>query len=298
MKPAAFDYHRARTVPEALALIARFGAEAKVLAGGQSLAPMLNLRLARPAQIVDLNDLVELDSVMRRDGRLVIGAMTRHHRVATDAAVAAACPLLAAAAATIGHDAIRRRGTLGGSLAHADPAAQLPLVAAALDAAIRVESERGERVVRARDFFTASLVTVLEPDEMITSASFPVAGPRSGWGYEMVAKRHGDFAVVSVATVLALGPDGRVASLALALGGIAPTPLVLDDVVAGHVGERPDGDWAARVGATVAAAITPDDDPRIPALYRKDLASTLVARALAAAVARALGTGDGVIDHV
>lgn len=298
MKPAAFDYHRAQSVPEALALIARFGAEAKVLAGGQSLAPMLNLRLARPAQIVDLNDLVELDSVMRRDGRLVIGAMTRHHRVATDGQVVAACPLLAAAAATIGHDAIRRRGTLGGSLAHADPAAQLPLVAVALDAEIRVESERGGRIVRAREFFTASLVTVLEPDEMITSVSFPIAGPRSGWAYEMVAKRHGDFAVVSVVALVSLDADGRVATLSLTLGGIAATPSVLDDVAAVHVGELPDDAWRVRVGVAVAAAIAPDDDPRIPALYRKELASTLVARALGAAVTRAGGPRDGVNDHV
>jgi carbon-monoxide dehydrogenase medium subunit len=298
LKPAAFDYHRAQSLPEALALIARFGAEAKVLAGGQSLTPMLNLRLARPAQIVDLNDLVELDSVMRRGDRLVIGALTRHHRVATDRAVIAACPLLAAAAATIGHDAIRRRGTLGGSLAHADPAAQLPLVAVALDAEIHVASERGERVVRARDFFTASLVTVLEPDEMITAVHFPIDGPRSGWAYEMVAKRHGDFAVVSVVARVDLDADGRVATLGLTLGGIAPTPSVLDDAAAVHVGWLPDDTWAVRVGTSVAAAIAPDDDPRIPALYRKELAATLVARALGAAVTRAAAPRDGEDDHV
>lgn len=287
MKPAAFDYHRAGSLPEALALIARFGADAKVLAGGQSLVPMLNLRLARPAEIVDLNDLVELDSVMLRDGRLTIGAMTRHHRVATDPTVRSACPLLAAVAATIGHDAIRRRGTLGGSLAHADPAAQFPLVAVALDAEIHVESERGRRVVSARDFFTASLVTVLEPDELITAVSFPIGGPRSGWGFEMIAKRHGDFAIVAAVTTVTLDPNGRVERLALALGGVAPTPSRLDAAVAGLLGERPDGDWPDRVGAAAAAAITPDDDPRIPAVYRKELTATLVARAVGTAATRA-----------
>lgn len=285
MKPAAFDYHRVQSVPEALDLIARLGPEAKVLAGGQSLAPMLNLRLARPAHVVDLNDLVELDSVLWSDGGLRIGAMTRHHRLATDREVAAACPLLAAAAATIGHDAIRRRGTLGGSLAHADPAAQLPLVAVALAAEIRVESTRGGRRIPARAFFTASLVTVLEADELVTGVTFPVLGLRTGWGFEMIAKRHGDFAVVSVATTVTLRSDGAVEAVRLALGGVAPTPLVLDAVA--DLGRRPDDDWAVRLGAAAAAAITPDDDPRVPALYRKELAAALVTRAVAAAALRA-----------
>ncbi|MFG1302991.1 FAD binding domain-containing protein [Xanthobacter autotrophicus] len=289
MKPAAFDYHRAQTIPDALKLIARFGGEAKVLAGGQSLGPMLNLRVARPAHVIDLNDLVELDSVRRAGDRLVVGALTRHHRVATDPEIAAACPILSAAAATIGHYAIRQRGTLGGSLCHADPAAQMPLVATLLDAEIRVESAAGRRSLRARDFFKASLVTTLAPDEMVTTVAFPVAGPRSGWGFELFSRRHGDFALVSVATTLALAPDGTVAELRLALGGIAPTSLALDATLAGHLGARPDAAWRALVAAEAAAAVAPDDDPLVPALYRKELAASLATRALSAALARAGG---------
>lgn len=289
MKPAAFDYHRAQTIPDALELIARFGGEAKVLAGGQSLGPMLNLRLARPAHLIDLNDLVELDSVRRAGDLLVVGALTRHHRVATDPEIAAVCPILSAAAATIGHYAIRQRGTLGGSLCHADPAAQMPLIATLLDAEIRVESAAGRRSLRARDFFEASLVTALAPGEMVISVAFPAAGRRSGWGFELFSRRHGDFALVSVATTLALAPDGTVAELRLALGGVAPTPLALDAMLAGHLGARPDAAWPALVAADVAAVVAPDDDPRIPALYRKELAASLATRALSAALGRAGG---------
>ncbi len=200
MKPAPFNYHRPQTVSDALDLLGRFGDEAKLLAGGQSLGPMLNLRVARPANLIDINDLIELDFVRTKADRLEIGCMTRHHRLASDAEASRVCPILSAAAKTIGHYAIRQRGTLGGSLAHADPAAQLPLIATLLDAALRVDSRSGSRVIKARDFFVSSLVTALAPDEMITSVSFPVLASSRGWGLEMFSQRRGDFAVVSVAT--------------------------------------------------------------------------------------------------
>lgn len=289
MKPAPFDYHRPQSVPDALSVLSRFGAEAKLLAGGQSLGPMLNLRLARPAHLVDINDLIELDHVRIVDGGIEIGGLTRHHRLATDPQVAAACPVLSAAAASIGHYAIRQRGTIGGSLSHADPAAQLPLIAMLLDAEIRIESRSGRRAVRARDFFVSSLVTALRADEMITAVRFPLAAPSSGWGLEIFSQRHGDFAIVSVATALRLAADGRVEALTLALGGIAVTPVRFDDVTARFAGQLPQADWCAELGAAVSEAIAPEDDVRIPAHYRKDLAKTLIARALASAVARARG---------
>jgi carbon-monoxide dehydrogenase medium subunit len=289
VKPAPFDYHRPQSVPDALSALSRLGGEAKLLAGGQSLGPMLNLRLARPAHLVDINDLLELDYVRPVGATVEIGGLTRHHRLATDPQVAAACPILAAAAATIGHYAIRQRGTIGGSLSHADPAAQLPLIAMLLDADIRIESRSGRRAVRARDFFVSSLVTALRADEMITAVRFPVAAPSSGWGLEIFSQRHGDFAIVSVATVLRLSAAGRIETLALALGGVAVTPVGCEEIAARFLNCVPDADWCAEVGAAVADAITPEDDVRIPAHYRKDLAKTLTARALASAVARARG---------
>ena len=206
------------------------------MAGGQSLGPMLNLRVARPAHLIDVNDLLELDFVRAKAGTLEIGCMTRHHRLASDAEVSRVCPILSAAAATIGHYAIRQRGTLGGSLAHADPAAQLPLIATLLDAALRVESRSGSRIIKARDFFVSSLVTALAPDEIITSVSFPMLAASRGWGLEMFSQRRGDFAIVSVATTLALSSDGRVEALALALGGVSVAPVSMDEAVRPFLG--------------------------------------------------------------
>lgn len=287
MKPAPFDYHRPQTVPDALGMLSRFGSEAKLLAGGQSLGPMLNLRLARPSHLIDINDLLELDFVRCAPGAIEIGGLTRHHRLATDPQVAKSCPLLAAAAASIGHYAIRQRGTIGGSLSHADPAAQLPLIATLLNAKIRIESRSGNRIVDARDFFVSSLVTALRPDEMITAVSFPVLAPSCGWGFEIFSQRHGDFAIVSVGTTLLLSDDGIVESFALALGGIAVAPLALDEVAARFAGRKPDAGWRAEVGAAVARAISPEDDKRLPAQYRKELAKVLSVRALAMATERA-----------
>jgi carbon-monoxide dehydrogenase medium subunit len=289
LKPAPFAYHRPQTVPDALELLGRLGDEAKLLAGGQSLGPMLNLRVARPAQLIDINDLMELDFVRAKAGRLEIGGMTRHHRVASDPEVSRACPILSAAAATIGHYAIRQRGTLGGSLAHADPAAQLPLIATLLDADFRVESRSGSRVIKARDFFVSSLATALAPEEMITSVRFPILAASCGWGLELFSQRRGDFAIVAVAATLALSSDGRVEALALALGGVSVTPVSMDEAVRPFLGGRPDTAWRANVAAAVTKQAEPEDDPRIPAQYRKDLVKTLTARALAAATERAQG---------
>ncbi len=287
MKPAPFDYHRPQTVPDVLKILGRFGGDAKLLAGGQSLGPMLNLRIARPRHLIDINDLLDLDYVRALPGAIEIGGLTRHHRVATDAQIAAACPILSAAAATIGHYAIRQRGTLGGSLCHADPAAQLPLIATLLNATLRIASRAGERLVAARDFFVSSLVTAVRPDEMVTGVIFPALAPSSGWGLEMFSRRHGDFAIVSVGTTLSLSDDGKVGTFALAIGGIAVAPASFDELTTRFVGRTPDAAWRAEVGDAVAGAVSPEDDQRLPAQYRKDLAKTLTMRALAQGTERA-----------
>jgi len=286
VKPAPFAYHRPQTVADVFALLDQFGDGAKLIAGGQSLGPMLNMRLARPDHLIDLNDLLELDFVRALPGAIEIGSLTRHHRVATDKQVAAACPLLAAAAATIGHYAIRQRGTLGGSLSHADPAAQFPLITTLLDAEIHIASRTGTRMVKARKFFISSLITALEPGEMITSVRFPAFAPSQGWGLEIFTQRHGDFAIVSVATTLLRSEAGTVQTLSLALGGVSVAPVCLDELLVPFYGRVPDAAWRAEIGAAVAQAITPEDDKRIPAAYRKELAETLTMRALTAAVAR------------
>jgi carbon-monoxide dehydrogenase medium subunit len=292
VKPALFAYHRPQTVAAALALLAEFD-DAKLLAGGQSLGPMLNLRVARPAHVIDLNDLLELDFVRRQPGLLEIGSLTRHHRLATDAEVAAACPILAAAAASIGHYAIRQRGTLGGSLAHADPAAQLPLIATLLNAEIAVAGRTGTRMVRAREFFVSSLVTSVQPEEMIIAVRFPAFPPSQGWGLEIFSQRHGDFAIVSVAATVTCAPTGKVAELDVALGGIGATPLSLHERLAPFRGRVPDADWSAELGSVAASAVALEDDARIPAAYRRELAMTLTQRALMAAVERGKERNNG-----
>ncbi|MEH2472959.1 carbon-monoxide dehydrogenase medium subunit [Nitrobacteraceae bacterium AZCC 2161] len=289
MKPAAFAYHRPQTVSDALGLLAALGDDVKLLAGGQSLGPMMNLRVARPSHLIDINDLSELDSVTVHHDRIEIGSLVRHHRLATDPQIAAACPILSAAATSIGHYAIRQRGTIGGSLAHADPAAQLPLIAILLDAGIRIGSRQGSRTVDAQSFFVSSLVTELAEDEMITAIEFPLVAGRSGWGVEIFSQRQGDFAIVSVAATVGLSATGLVESLRVAVGGAGVVPIRLREIAQPAAGRSADRGWCEEVGNAAAAAVTADDDARVPAAYRRELAATLTARVLAAALQRAEG---------
>lgn len=286
MKPASFDYHRPQTVEAALGLLARFGESAKPIAGGQSLGPMLNMRLARPGHLIDLNDLVELDYIRASAKALEIGAMTRHHRIATAPEVARAHPLLAAAAATIGHYPIRQRGTLGGSLVHADPAAQLSLIAVLANATIVVNGIAGSREVAARDFFRSVMTVDLRQGEMVTAIRFPPLAGNVGWGFQLFSRRHGDFCIVSVATILTHSADGSVTKLDIAVGGVNPVPLCIDLSGAPIKGEAPTSSWVTDTAALVAKAITPDDSAQIPADFRKELTAKLVQQALEQALSR------------
>jgi aerobic carbon-monoxide dehydrogenase medium subunit len=280
VKPAAFDYHRPASLHEALELLARLGAEAKPIAGGQSLVPMMNMRLASPAHLVDLNDLSELAQLRVRGDRLEVGALARHRTLAESPLVARHCPLLAQAARTIGHGAIRERGTVGGSLAHADPAAQHTLVAVTLGARVTLARQGGQRVVDAGDFLLSAMTTALEPDEMVLSVSYPLAAVGEAAAWRMFNQRHGDYAIVAVAATLALD-QGRVGSLRLGVGGATPVPQRLDAVAQAFRGRVPSVDWIAEVARAARDAVGPEDHPRVPALYRKELIETLVARALA-----------------
>jgi carbon-monoxide dehydrogenase medium subunit len=287
MKPAVFAYFRPTSLEEVLTQLAQSD-NAKVIAGGQSLGPMMNMRLAAPAALVDLNDLTELAYVRDVGDMLEIGALTRHFQVEQSALVRDLCPLLAQAARTIGHYAIRERGTLGGSLAHADPAAQLGLIAVTLGAQINIVSVRGERTVAAADFFVTVMATALEPDEVIRSVRFPKIAANEGTAFRLFNRRHGDFAIVAVAATVALR-EGRVVRLRIGLGGNSPVPLAYDALASAFVGRIPDAAWIAELARAVRDAIEPEEDARIPATYRRELTETLVRRAVLRALERAQG---------
>ena len=288
MKPSPFEYHRPESVAEVFDCLSRLDGEVKLLAGGQSLVPMLNFRLARPDHLIDLNGLAELDYLRMTDAAMEIGALVRHHRLATDPQIAAALPLLAHGAASIGHYAIRQRGTLGGSLAHADPAAQLPLLAILLDADILCRSSAGQREVPAAKFFPSIMTTALEPGEVIIGVRFPRMPPALGWGFEVFSQRHGDFAIIAVGALLALDGDGRISKLRLAAGGIGATPVRFDEATTSLVGRKPDETWLSSLADAVCAACE-IEETRIPAIFRRELVHALTQRAMAAALQRARG---------
>ena len=279
MKPAAFTYHRPASLDEALALLGQLGPQARLLGGGQSLGPMLNLRLARPEHVIDLNDLTEFAYVRESGDAVEVGGLTRHYQLAESAYLRQHCPLLTQAAKTIGHYAIRQRGTLGGSLANADPVAQLALVAVALDARITLARQSGRREIAARDFFQAAMTTAIEPQELLLSVRFPKFKTGEVSAYRMFNRRHGDFAVVAVAVTLAVA-DGQVQRLRLALSGIASVPQRVDAVTCQFEGCRPSAQWAMDVAAAVAQAVQPEEDERVPADYSRELAHSLSLSAL------------------
>lgn len=264
MKPAPFAYHRPESLADALRLLSALE-EAKLIAGGQSLVPMMNMRLVSPAQLIDLNGIAGLDAIQETSGFLEVGAMVRHHTLAASELFRASCPLLAEAASTIGHYAIRTRGTLGGSLAHADPAAQLPLVAATLGAEIVVHGRHGERRVAAKDFFVSLMSTALAPDEIIVAARFPKAAPGERHAWQHFSRRAGDFAIVAVAAAC----DGK--RLRIGVGGAEDKPRVFEGL------SIADPDCVAK---TVRDAVYPPENLRVPAVYRKELVEALTRRAV------------------
>jgi carbon-monoxide dehydrogenase medium subunit len=286
VKPAPFEYHAPETVADAVGVLAEHGEDAKPLAGGQSLVPMLALRLARFEHLVDLNRVAELGGVARDDGALVVGAMTRQAALERDDEVRTV-PLLRQAAPLIGHFQIRSRGTVGGSVAHADPAGELPAVALALDADVEVAARSGARVVPAREFFAGTWTTVLEPDELLTAVRFPVWEGRCGFAVDEVARRHGDFALAGAACAAALQRDGTIERAAIALFGMGSTPLRAPAAEAGLVGRAGSPDELAEVGHLAVAGLEPPGDVHASSRYRRAVGAHVVARALSAAVREA-----------
>jgi CO/xanthine dehydrogenase FAD-binding subunit len=282
LKPPPFAYRRVDSIEAAVALLADESNDAKVLAGGQSLVPMLNLRLANPGMLVDVGGL-SLRSVEMVDGHVQLGALVTHRTLETDPTVAAELPLFALVAPQIGHVAIRNRGTVGGSLAHADPAAELAMAALALDASIVAQSSRGTRTIPIGEFLDGPFMTTLAPDEMVIRVDVPRHGDRSV-GFNEVAIRAGDFAVVAAATVARRAPDGTLSDVRIALGGVSATAIRAPEAEAVLEGVQPDADRLRHAASLAAEAADPSSDVHGTAEYRRSLIVPVVERAFASAM--------------
>jgi CO/xanthine dehydrogenase FAD-binding subunit len=284
-----FTYLVPHTLDEAISLLAQYAPEGKPLAGGQSLIPMMNFRLAQPRYLIDLNRVNELGYVREIDGMLAIGAMTRQFEAERSEVVSRLVPILSEALHWTGHATIRHRGTVGGSLAHADPAAELPATALALRAELVAQGPAGRRVIPAEEFFLGPLSTALGPDELLVEARFPALPSGAGWAFLELSRRHGDFAIVGVAAVLALSGDGRVDQVSLALCGVGPAPVRARRAEAALAGVEPSEGAFREAGEIAAQEIDPDSDLHASADYRRRVAAVLVRRALVEAHRRASG---------
>lgn len=280
MKPPAFAYYAPATLQEALQLVARLGPDARVLAGGQSLVPMMNLRLAHPRALIDLNRLSELNGIRAVDGGLEVAAMTRYATLERSELVAEEAPLLAAALPYIANPAVRNRGTIGGSLVHNDPAAELPAVLAALDGSVTLTGTSGTRTLTWSEFFVGYLTTAIAPGEILTSIHLPSLPAGSGTAFLEVARRHGDFALAGVALTVTRSPSGVLAGGRIALFGVSDGPVRARSAEELLKGADPGQRLWAEVARTAALSLDPPDDVHASGTYRREVAEVLVARAL------------------
>lgn len=282
MKPAPFAYYVPETVAEAVGLLVEHGDEAKIIAGGQSLIPTMNMRLARPSALVDVCRIPELQR-FEVNGAVAIGATARHQNVLRSAEITAAAPIISAALVHVGHGAIRNRGTVGGSIAHADPAAELPAILLALDGQVVVTGSGGDRLIDADDFFVTFLTTSIAEDEVLTEIRIPQPprNVRRVWSFEEVGRRHGDFALVGTAFVADLDEDGAVRQARIALMGVADRPLRARAAESELMGRRLDDPQGIRAAAAAAAdGIDPVPDAHASGEYRKEVTAALVARSI------------------
>jgi CO/xanthine dehydrogenase FAD-binding subunit len=284
MKPPRFDYYAPPRLDEALALLEKFTSDARILAGGQSLVPLMNMRLASPQKIIDINKVAALDYIEEHEGFLCLGALTRHRTIERSPLVAACCPLLAQAVGFIGHTQVRSRGTIGGSVAHADPAAEYPAVLAAFNGMIVAQSVRGRRTIKWERFFLGPYMVDLQPDEMVVEIRLHKPAQPAAGAFLELSRRHGDFAIVEAAVQLEIDNAGKCAAVQIALGGVGGTPvraLAAEQYLQGQIADLRQCGQAA---ALAAEKLEPDDDLHGSADYRKRMASLLVARALTQAV--------------
>jgi len=279
LKPARFEYHRPRAIDEALAALREFGEEGKILAGGQSLMPLMNFRLAQPAHLIDINFMDGWDYLRSEKGAFKVGCLARQARLLDDPLIRQHCPLLADALAHVGYTQTRNRGTLCGSLAHADPAAELPAVMLALDGFLTVASLTTKREIAARDFFQSYLTTALAGDEIVLEATIPEMPSRAGWSFTEFARRFGDFAIVGVAVLLVPDKD-QIADARITLTGVGDKPWRERKLEEKLIGEKGDPGVFAKVAGEIAASIEPSSDIHATESYRRSLAGVLTRRAL------------------
>jgi CO/xanthine dehydrogenase FAD-binding subunit len=289
MKPAPFEYMAPNSLGEALGLMQEHGFDAKILAGGQSLLPMMNFRLAQPSLLVDINGVAEMNRIQRDGGGdLRLGAMVRHHEMEHDPQVAQASPLLHEAMPHIAHPQIRNRGTLGGSLAHADPAAELPAVMVALDASFRLERAGSERSVSAEEFFLGLFTTDCEPEEILVEVSLPAMPARTGYAFEEMARRHGDYALVGVAALVTLDESQTCTAARLVYLSVGEVPMIARQAASMLIGEKPTEQlFTAAADVAVRQEIAPAGDIHASVEFKRHLARVLTVRALKRATARA-----------
>jgi CO/xanthine dehydrogenase FAD-binding subunit len=283
VKPARFDYIKPTTVAAAVEALAAADGEGKILAGGQSLLPLLNFRMARPAILVDINGIKELSFIETRGDCVVIGALTRHRELEQSPLIASKLPVMSAAMRHVAHLAIRNRGTIGGSLSHADPAAELPMLAMFYAASIVVEGSSGRRSIAAEDFFVDALTNCLSPEEVVVEIEFPVLD-HDGWAFEEVARRFGDFALACIAVSVRRAGSG-IGDLRVGVMGVADTPLRLRSVEQELVGTGGDEALAERFSELVTSSVSPNSDLHASSDYRKHLLGALAKRALTTALA-------------
>jgi len=289
MKAAEFDYARAASVEEICRLLGSAGGEGKIIAGGQTLVPLLVMRLARPTLVIDINRVDALRGLRLDGDRLAIGAGTRQADVLADSALARHAPLLAKGLRMVGHPQTRNRGTIGGSLANADPAAEIGLVARTLDAAITARSTSGERVIAAAQFFAGAMTTALSAEECLTEVRFPIWNEaRLGTGFEEMSIRRSDFALVAAACQLALDGDGVCRRIALGIGGAEAVPVRASEAEQRLTGTRLEPGDIDRATAALGEALTPLSDHHASADYRRRVAAALAARVIASARSEAL----------
>jgi carbon-monoxide dehydrogenase medium subunit len=294
MKLPPFEYHAPDSLDEVLAILAEHGGEAKIIAGGQSLVPLLAMRLARPGHVVDVNRVPELSGIDDHDGQMVFGTTARQRTAERSSLVGQRLPLLTDALHLVGHPAIRTRGTIGGSVAHADAAAEIPCVIAALDGSVVVRSARGARTIEAADWFRGHFTTAIEDDECAVEVRVPIPDPSSGYAFCEVARRHGDFALVGVAAVLTIDSAGLISDARIALMGVADVPYRARSAEDALVGVEPTIDAFTAAAQTAAGGLRPASDVHGSAAYRSHLASVTVRRALTIAAARALEMSERV----
>lgn len=291
MKPAPFEYYDPTTIAEATSLLAQFGDRARPLAGGQSLVPLMNFRLLKPSHLVDLNGVTELGYLKINDGELRIGAMTRQRQLERSAAVGESWPLLRDATSFIGHVQIRSCGTVGGSLAHAYPSAELPVAMVALGASFVLRKNNGQRVVRAEELIVSYLTTVLQPDELLVEIRVPALPPKTGWSFQEVSRRHGDFALAGVAALLTLDSGGAIANARLAFTG--PTPISGAKAEGLLLAQRPSDALFREAARRATEDMEQDSDIHASADYRRHTCKVLARRAMEEAARRATEFAKG-----